>query len=204
MGVGYANSSPYEIIGAPFTAWIAAAGSTKPVIDNAVGSPWILIGSSGNLNQTEEGITVEHRQTIVDFRAAGDAGTRKRFRTEEQLLVRFTIADLKLEQYMLALEHNTVTTVAPSGGVVGYKWVGLSRNLVLTARALLLRGPSPYGDLMVMQYFLPLVQQSGNPTPVFRKGEAAGLAFEYSALVDVTAATDAERFGRLEAQHLAS
>lgn len=205
-GVGYANSQPYEILGAPFTAWIAPAGTTKPSIDADIAAlpAWTKIGSSGNLNYLEEGVTVEHRQVIVDFRAAGDAGTRKRFRTEEALLVRFTVADLTVEQYSLALEHNTVTTVPPAGGVVGYRWVGLSRNLNLIARSLLLRGPSPYMDMGVAQYFIPLAQQSGNPMPVYRKGEAAALALEYGALVDVTAPTEAERFGRYEAQDLPS
>ena len=67
--------------------------------------------------------------------------------------------------------------------------------------ALLLRGTySPYGDGWNSQFEIPVVFQSGVPSPVFVKGVAAGLAFEYTALEDPNAATSADRFGKIVVQ----
>ena len=98
------------------------------------------------------------------------------------------------EQYSLALNGNTVT---PSTGEVK---IGLSRGLVVDTRALLVRGPSPYLADGAMQYEVPIVAQSGSPQPSLKRDEPAGLALEWSALVDPDAASDDERFGRLVAE----
>ena len=72
---------------------------------------------------------------------------------------------------------------------------------VATMALMLRSGVSPYGDAMSLQYELPNCFQSGNPQPAFRKGEPAGLEFEFTGLKDPNAATEAESFGRLVIQH---
>lgn len=195
------NSLPYEIIAAPFTVWYAPVGTGFPNVDDAPLTPWAKVGSSGDLNYMDDGVTVSHAQTMEKFRALGDAGSRKVFRTEEDLLIRLILADLTLEQYAHALNSNTVTTV-PAQTNAGYKWIGLSRGFSVATVALLVRGPSPYGDDFNMQYEVPRAAQSGNPEVVMRKGTPAGLALEWTALVDPNAVSDDRRFGRLVAQHL--
>lgn len=194
------NSAPYEIIAAPFVVWYAPLGTAFPAIAIAPPSPWAKVGSSGDLNYLDEGIKVSHSQTMNLFRSLGDAGSRKAFRTEEDLMVSLTLADLTLEQYAHALNSNTVTTTA-AGAAAGYKKLGLSRGFSVATYALLLRGPSPYGDDWNMQFEIPRAAQTGNPEPVMRKGEPAALALEWTALVDPDASTEFERFGRLIAQH---
>ncbi len=194
------NSIPYEIIAAPFVVWFAPVGTTFPAIDAAPGSPWAKIGSSGDLNYLDEGVKVSHRQAMSLFRALGDAGSRKAFRTEEDLMIALTLADLTLEQYTHALNSNSVTTVPATTLAAGYKKIGLSRGFSVATYALLMRGPSPYGDDWNLQYEVPRAAQTGNPEPVMRKGDPAALALEWTALVDTNAASEDERFGRIKAQ----
>lgn len=197
------NSTPFEVIAGPATLYIAPYGEAFPLIDAAPAGNWTKVGTSGDLNYDEEGLTIEHAQETSPWRALGDAGTRKMFRMTEDLRLRIILVDMTLEQYHLALEHNTVTTTAAVAGTAGFKKVGLSRNLNLTARALLLRmtGLSSYGADWNAQYEIPRAQQTGNPAPIVRKGQPMSLALEWTALVDTAAATADEYFGRLVIQH---
>lgn len=194
------NAVPYEVIGAPFEMYIAPVGTAKPDVDTDPVAPWALVGTSGNLNHFQEGITVEQPQSMNFFRSAGDCGSRKVFRTEEDLKVRLTLADLTLEQYAHALNSNTVSDTPAGVGTPGYKSIGLSRGHTVATNALLLRGPSPEMADGLMQYFIPRACQTGSPAPVFRNGEPAGLALEWTALVDPDAAEASEYFGVVEVQ----
>jgi len=203
--MGFQNTQPFEIIAAPYNVYFAPVGTAFPLIDVAVpAAPWKLVGSSGNLNYTDEGVTVAHNQALEKFRALGDSGSRKIFRTEEDLMIRLMLADITLEQYAHALNSNPVTTVAAGAGTAGYKVIGLSRGFAVATVALMVRGPSPYGDNYTLQYEVPLAAQSGNPETVFVKNTPVGLALEWTALVDPNAVSAAERFGRLRAQHAAA
>jgi hypothetical protein len=198
------NATPYEIIGAPFTLWVASVGTAFPNVDVNPAVGWTKVGTSGDLNYMDEGVTVEHSQSINFFRAAGDTGSRKAFRTEEDCMVRLTLADLTLEQYKLALNGNSLTPVAEASGIPGTKKLGLSRGLTIDTRALLVRGPSPYMADGIAQYEIPVAVQTGKQQLVYRNGQPAGLALEWTALVDPNAATSDERFGRLIAQTAAA
>jgi hypothetical protein len=198
--------APYEIIAAPFTAWLAVTGTAFPLIDvlpAAFDVAWVKIGTSGELNYKQDGVTIRHSQTVVRWRSLGDTGAGWAVRTEEALMVSLILADVSLEQYRVALNHNTVTDVA-AGGEAGYRKIGLSRGPAVTSRALLVRGPSPYATNMNMQYEVPIVVHIGEPEVVYRKDEPAGLALEFEAMVDTTASTEDERFGRLVAQDAAA
>jgi hypothetical protein len=200
--MGYANTTPYEIIAAPYTVWTAPVGTAFPTVIVDPSASWTKVGTNGNLNYGDsEGVTVALPQTTTKFRALGDSGARKIFRTEEDLMIRLMLHDITLEQFAHALNGNSITTVASSVGVAGTKKIGLSRGFTVATYALLVRGPSPYGDDMTLQFEVPIAAQSGSPEVVFVKGTPVGLALEWTALVDPSASSDAERFGRLRAQH---
>jgi hypothetical protein len=91
---------------------------------------------------------------------------------------------------------NTVDTV-PAGGEAGYKKIGLSRGFSIKTVQLLVRGPSPEMPDGVAQYEIPRCMQTGSPEVVYKKGTPAGLALEWTALVDADAQDESERFGRL-------
>lgn len=198
------NSVPYEIIAAPYEVWVAPVNTAFPDVDEAPLSPWAKVGTSGDLNYTDEGVTVAHSHTFEKFRASGDLGARKVFATEEDLMISLALADMTLEQYRLALNNNPITTTSASSGVPGTKKIGLSLGISVATYALLVRGPSPYGDNMGSQYEVPRAAQSGNPSVTGGRGTPRSLALEWTALVDPNAASDDERFGRLICQTAAA
>ncbi len=198
--------APHEIIAQPFILWLAPVAEPFPEIDADVEGNWAKVGTSGDLNYTEDGVVLTHAQTVEAWRALGSTGPRKAFRTEEELRIAMTLADLTLEAYALALNHNTVTPVDADVDTGGYKKLGLSRGLDLPQRALLVRGVgSPYGPGTAqswnMQYEVPIAVQVSEPEVVFVKGEPAALALEWMALEDPSASSVDERFGRLLAQN---
>lgn len=197
------NSVPFEVIAAPFTAWIAPVGTAFPDLSDAPAGPWTRIGTNGDLNYDEsEGVVVEHQQEMTKWRAVGDMGARKVFRTSEDQVVRFKLVDFTLEQYSHALNSNAVTDVPAGVGTAGYRKIGLSRGSQVRTVALMVRGSvSPYGEDWVTQYEIPVAAQWSNPSVALsKKGEPAGYVLEFHSLVDPNAASEDERFGRLLAQ----
>jgi multidrug efflux pump len=69
--------------------------------------------------------------------------------------------------------------------------------------ALLARGASPDGPNFIAQYQVPRCFQSGDAKPVYKKGKPATLDLEFTALEDLSAANELERFGLLVSQHQA-
>jgi hypothetical protein len=198
--MGQPNSQPFEIIGAPLTLYVAPVGTAFPLVSAAPGGSWTKIGTSGARNYTEEGVTVSNPQALTKFRSAGSAGVRKAFRTEDDFMVKVVLADMSPEMVANGMNSNVITTVGPSSGVPGTKKLGLSRGLKVATMALLARGASPEGDDMVAQYEVPLCYQSGSPSPVFTKGQAAGWELEWTAIEDPNATSDDELYGRLVIQ----
>jgi hypothetical protein len=188
--------TPYEIIGAPLTVWIAPVGTAMPTLDAAPASPWIKLGTNGDRNYDEGGVTVTHSKSYNKVRPAGASGPVKAFLNEEDLMFGVNLMDLTLEQYQFALNNNQIATVAAGVGSPGTKKIGLSEDVGRTAEfALLARGLSPYNDALAMQYCVPRCFQSGAPAPQFRKGEPAILALQFEALEDLSAGNAQERFG---------
>ncbi|WJS05206.1 hypothetical protein [Roseibium aggregatum] len=196
--------APFEIIAAPFTAWWAPIGTAFPLIDAAPAVDWVLIGTNGPLNYSEDGVTVMHEQQTNETTPLGSTGAVKAFRTNESQQISFTVWDMSLELYRLGLNSNEVTTVAAGVGTAGYKSIPLYRGHNVANMALLIRGASPYADDMSMQYQIPRCYQSGSPEPVHQKGNPAGLEFTFRALTDLNAATEDARFGHIIAQHQAA
>ena len=195
---------PYEIIGAPLTLWVAPEGTAFPAINAVPGAGWLQIGTNGSSNYDDGGVDVRHNQTIETATPAGSTAPVKAWRTAEGLMIGVTLWDLTLEQYATALNKATITTTAAGLGTPGTKRFGLTQGLDVASYALIARGVSPYGDGWVAQYEVPRCYPSGNPSPKYAKGKPAGLLMEFMALADLTAASEAERFGRLIAQHAAA
>jgi hypothetical protein len=186
----------------PAEVYIAPPGTTFPDIDAAPGVLWVRLGTAGNLNFTRDGVKIGHPQSVNVWRSAGHAGPRKVFRLEEDLKVTLEIADFTLEQYKQALNSNAITESTSVPGTADYKKIGLSRGLVINTVALLVRipGGSPYMASGNSQYEIPRAQETGSSEPVLTLGEPALLSFDWMALVDPTAATEDEQFGRLICQ----
>lgn len=180
-------TAPFEIIAAPFQVYVAPVATAFPDVSQAPSGSWVLIGTSGDKNITEDGVTVAHEQTIETFRPVGLTGERKAFRTEESVTITLAIADITAAQYAKAINDATVTAVASGSGVGGQSRFELYRSHSVALHALLIRGAeSAGGNNFNTQYQVPIVYQSGNPSPVFKKGEPALLELEFKALWDST------------------
>lgn len=191
-------SQPFEIVAQPFTLYLAAVGSTFPTIDETPGVGWFKVGTSGDLNYSEDGVGFNHKQKIEVFRALGSTGPRKAFRTEEEQTISLQLVDFTLEQMATALNGNTVSTVSAGVGTAGYKSIGLSRGLDVRQYALLLRGEkaSAYMEDGVAQYEVPVAVMVSEPEVKFVKGSPAMLTLEFQTLEDPDAVSEEERFGR--------
>ena len=66
--------TPFEIIAAPVIVYQAALGESMPLIDAAVAGNWAKIGTSGDRNITEDGVTVEHPDETESFYSVGGTG----------------------------------------------------------------------------------------------------------------------------------
>jgi hypothetical protein len=193
----YDNSLPYEVLGGIFDAWLAPVGTTFTTFDADPAAPWTLLGTGGSRNISEDGTTVSMPQSVTPWRSLRAMGPVKLFRQSEDLTIKFTIADMTLEQFAKAFEGNTVTPVAHVPSVsAGYRKVGLTRGPNVSQKALLLRFASPYCDLAAAQFEVPIASCVGNPELTLKKGGPMMLPFEFMALEDPDASSDDERFGR--------
>ena len=191
------------IIAGPYTLWLAPVGTAIPQVNVAPPIAWVRVGTGGDVNYDEDGVTVSHVAKKELVRSAGRTGAVKAFITEEDLMISLKLMDISLEQYATALNKLAPTTVAAGVGTPGTKRIGLSQGAVPTEYAMLCRGASPYGANFTAQYEVPRCFQSGDAKPVFKKGKPATLELEFMALEDLSVASPLERFGRLISQHQA-
>lgn len=189
------NDAPFEIIAAPATIWVAPVGTSFPAINVVPGSDWVKLGKAGDKNISEDGVTISHPQSVEVFRALGSTGPRKVVRTEEDLMLSFTLLDLTLEMYRRMLNDNPITQISASSGVAGSKKLAIQRGRLVSQFALMAEGPSPYGDGWNLRFKVPIIVNVGEPEIVFQKGEPAGLLFDLQAIEHET-----DGFGEIEAQ----
>lgn len=195
-------SQPYEIIAGPMTIWTGPVGETFPDVDTTPAGNWDKLGTSGDRNYNEDGVSVNNPQTVGLIRMLGGTGPVKASRSEEDLIITVTLHDLTLEEWSIAMNANAVVDTPAASGTPGFRTMGLYKGVNVTQYALLVRGKSPYDDVnWDMQFEVPVVVVTGSPNPIWKKGdEPAGLEMEFTAIEDWDASSEDERFGRLIAQ----
>lgn len=193
--MGLPNAYPYEVMGAPHSLYIGAAGLARPAIGDAPAGGWVLVGTAGNRSYAEEGVRVNSPAAYNYFRGLGSAAPRKAFRAEEDVIIQVTLADLTLEQ--LATAFNKLASDVVETGIT--RKLGLSRGLGVQTVALLVRGPSPYMDDGHSQWWVP---QACNVTSIelaMRRDNATTYPIEFRAIwYDL--ATTGEEMGVFEAE----
>lgn len=195
---------PYEIIAGPLKLWLGPTGTAFPLINAAPAAGWTSVGTNNDRNQSADGVTVTHSETLQQVKPGGATGPVKVFREDESLTFKVVMWDMTLEQYTAAINGNPVSTTAAGTGTPGTKKIGLSKGKIVKEYALLVRGPSAYDEAYAAQYEVPRCYQSGNAEIVYRKGTPAGISLEFTTLEDLATNIDAERFGRLIMQHQAA
>jgi hypothetical protein len=138
-------------MGAPHSLYIAPAGEARPAIDVAPSGGWVLVGTAGNRSYAEEGVRVNSPAAYNYFRGHGSAAPRKAFRSEEDVIIGVTLADMTLES--LATAFNKLAADVVETGTT--RKLGLARGLGVQTVALLVRGPSPYMDDGFAQFWVP-------------------------------------------------
>lgn len=194
--------TPDEIITAPFTIWLAPAGTAFPALSEEPGEDWTLLGSRGTRSFAEGGVTTQHQRQIEQPLPAGNSAPSTSFVSGEAFRIRVEMFDLTLDQYAQALGQNAVVATSGTGGGPGYRTIGLSlRPRANTVLALLARGPSPYDEDLIAQYEVPRCKEAGGgPQLIFRKGQPTGVTVDFLALEDPDAVSEDQLFGRLRAQ----
>lgn len=187
---------PYSMVVGGADIYLAPVGEDYPDVDEDPSGNWELLGSSGKKDYSEDGITVNHEQTLNQFRSLGSTGPRKVSRSEENLTVSGVLEDLTLEEYAKVLNDVSVSTGSAASGA-DTKEINIRQGTDVSVFALLIRIPNAYGNGWLAQVEIPRVYQSENPSPTFSKDEKAGLSFTFTALEDEDAATDDERFGKI-------
>lgn len=198
------NQVPYEVLAKPLTVYYGEPGAVFPAVDE-VPDPgdWLKVGTYGYLNyDSSEGVNISHEDSINFWRSLGDTGSRKAFRDTEDTKIGLLLADMTLESYTLALNRNTITTVAPGVGTVGYKWMGTQRGFDVDTVALLLRGENgnAYSADLPFQWEFWRAAQTGKPQPKSQKANPFMLALEWTLLVDPTKPTQ-QSTGRIVMAH---
>jgi hypothetical protein len=178
-----------EVVGTPYSVYVAAVGTAFPAVDAVPGTGWTLLGVNGINNQGDVGVTVNLGETTSDFTPAGDTLPVKEWRTAEALSVQFSLVDTTVEAFSAILDNAVITTVAPTTGAGGYKSIKLKRGITVATYAVLVRGLSPYDDgsgTFNAQYEFTRCSQSGSQAPKYVKGTPAELAVEFKILGDVS------------------
>lgn len=179
-----------EIINGPLSLYWGPVGEPFPAVADAPVGNWLLIGTSGAHNYSEDGVTVGMEKSLEFFRALASGFPRKAFVTEADITVTVSMADMTLAQFRLALNQNVVTTASPIAHM--QLDIGLDVNEI----ALLVRGTgkSPQFAGGNLQYELPRVVEDGSRELSHVKGEPVMAELAFRLIYDEGQTNPAGRF----------
>lgn len=192
MTTDLSNWAPFEILAGPADVYVGDFGATFPDIDE---DPTEAEDKFTYIGQTEGGVIVRHTQTVTPLTSDQHTGNVKALRTEEGLEIEFSIVELTLENYSIALNSTTVT--AESGPKPARKTLAFHQGIHVDLRTILVRSRSPYGNYPA-QYEVPVAYQSESPEISHVKDDKSVLACVWNALEDLEA-EPGEEFGRFVA-----
>lgn len=190
---------PFEIMAAPYDIYLAPEGTSKPDVDTDPTGPWVLLGRRGADNYDEAGVVVTHEQSINQHRGLRGTGPVKVWRTSENLMIGLTLDDMRPEALKVAVNGNDVTDAGASSTLP------LHQGSEVATYALLARSTiGPNGDDLASQYYVPKCYQSASPAVTHAKGKAAGIPLVFTAIENLEAETEEERFGIFETEESGS
>ena len=191
-----ALTNAYEILSGVGTIYIAPEDEAAPNLDDTPSGNWSELG------ETDGGVTVtkadEYEKQFTDQRT----GPVKVLRTEESLVIETNLAQATLENLAQVLGGATVTDIAADADDVGYREMGMYMGLDVNAYALLFRGESqsPYVASYPAQLWIPRGYFGGEVEMEYVKDNKVLIPVMFEALEDLGASSEAERFGKYQAQ----
>lgn len=169
-----ANTRPYSIIAGVADVYVAPVDTAFPAVDATPGTVWSYLG------HTDGGIRVRHTQTVVELRTDQVTAPVKGVRSEENLEIAFSLAEVTPSNYARVL-NQAIAGAAVDGDdyTVDLYRGGFGVETV----AMLIRGEhlSPLGDFN-LQYEVPSVYQAESPEVEFTKDAKALLACTWQAI----------------------
>ncbi len=185
---------PFHLMNGPFEVWAADPVEAAPDIAATPAGNWVVIGVAGDQDISEAGIIVRVEQDVSSWKGLGALPTRKQFRTSQDIVVEFTVADATMEAYAHALNEATIDSTS------WRRRIDLLMTSEVAQQSLLVRGDgkSPYGDFNT-QWWIPRASHSAPVETVYVKGEPVGLKFTFTAILD-----DTDDIGFIESQDEAS
>jgi hypothetical protein len=194
------HAAPYEVVMGPAEIWIAPVGTAFPLVDAEPTGPWEKVGTNGNKNYTEDGVTVSIAKSTATFSGLGSMGPVKAVISVVGWMCSVGVADITPALLSLLMNSNTVTEVA-AGGEAGYHVIDGLVDPQVTNVALLVRGPSPlaatgYGQFEVVKAF----ESSESSDLLYVKSGAATTAnLRFTAMEDIAAESGENAFYRFRA-----
>lgn len=184
----------YELLTGVGQIYVAPTGEAMPDVDTTPAGNWELLG------ETIDGVTVTYSENVEEIMVDQETGPVKAIRTEETMVVATALAKGTLENLAHVLGA-TVATTAPGAGTVGTKEIPNYRGGAVAQLAFLFRGSSPYGATYPAQFEIPIGYFGGEVGMEFIKDGVAAIPCEFHALVDPSAASDDDKFGKYIAQN---
>lgn len=186
------NSLPFEQLTGTLQVYIAPVGESLPNVNATPAGNWYLLGP------TDGDQSVMHGGPLTYFRDNDHQGPVKAVRPEEEVIFKFNLVGLSLEDYSRVI--STQANLADATVGVAVRTLPLKRGATPSEFALLFKGTalSPYGAFPGY-YYVPRGVFDGEPEPTFARDGRPGLEVEFHALEDDTQA-DGNRLGFIRVQ----
>ena len=188
-------SQPYQIIAGPADVFVAPVATAFPAINVASSTTSPPAGWTA-LGRTQGGVSVKYSQTVDQISADPETAPIKAVRSSEGLDITFALIELTLATIAYFMNQQTVTTIT---GPPHNLSIPLHRGRSVARNALLIRGDSPYGNFF-MQYECPVVVMTDSPQMDFAENKISAAQMTFTAIADLTQASDSAYFGTLRAQ----
>lgn len=174
-----------EFVTAPLELYWAPSGTAFPAVDaDPIAASFVLIGTGGSLNYSEDGIGITSDVTTEDFNVLGDIDPACVAVTARDMRISVTMLDHSLDQIRLAFNNNA-TSQDP--GPPSVTILDLDTGSDLTQLALLARGvgKSPEFEGGNFQWeFDPVVEVAAKDLS-YVKNAPTGVNLEFRVLAGV-------------------
>lgn len=175
--------APHEVVAAPLTLFLADVGTDFPDVADAVAdfdAAWTMLGTEGDANYDDKGVTVSHNETTSDWTPAGRTMPSKRFRTGESFEITLDLVDISPTMYALVMNSAALTVEG------NQSWFDLFRGDQVNSFAVVARGMSSVDNALNLQYEFSNAYVSVDGNVVYKKGDPAALPTKIMAVKHAT------------------
>ena len=181
------------LIFGPLEVWLnltaAVAATTEPDPDVTLASPWLQLGTCGNLGYSSDGVRLEVAESLTDIFTDGVTMAVDTRRNEESILLTATLMEESVDlsafnMYQMAFNNNEVTEVAASPTVQGSSSMALYQGPHVQKFQFVARAMSDpdQGDQFPVQFWIPVVRLAGSISSAFVKGDPLMVEASFMAL----------------------